>query len=82
MKFTIPTEIEIKPFTEEETALDALKANILNALTEVNYSTNTSRKNTRSYRVVIGLPYNGKNTFLNALENNLKINGEEFTFDK
>ncbi len=38
MKFTIPTEIEIKPFTEEETALDALKANILNALTEVNYS--------------------------------------------
>ncbi|HJD54817.1 MAG TPA: hypothetical protein LFW11_05745 [Rickettsia endosymbiont of Proechinophthirus fluctus] len=38
MKFKIPTEIEIKPFTEEETTLDSFKANILNTLTAVNYS--------------------------------------------
>ncbi|BDU60251.1 hypothetical protein FLA4_06610 [Candidatus Rickettsia kotlanii] len=38
MKFKILAEIDIKPFIEEETALDSLlKANILNALTEVNY---------------------------------------------
>ncbi len=35
MKFKMPTEIDIKPFTEEETALDSLKANILNALTGI-----------------------------------------------
>nr|WP_245207584.1 hypothetical protein [Rickettsia fournieri] len=83
MKFKIPTEIDIKPFTEAETALDSLKANILNALTEVNYSLIPAGK-TPEATVVIGLPYSGKNTFLNALENSLKIieNGEEFTFDK
>ncbi len=26
MKFKIPTEVDIKPFTEEETALDSLKS--------------------------------------------------------
>ncbi|AFC73909.1 hypothetical protein [Rickettsia montanensis] len=78
MKFKIPTEVDIKPFTEEETALDSLKANILNALTEVNYSLIPAGK-TPEATVVIGLPYSGKSTFLNALENNLKIieNGQE-----
>lgn len=38
MKSKIPTELDIKSLTEEETALDSLKENILNGLTEVNYS--------------------------------------------
>ncbi|MFP3012980.1 MAG: hypothetical protein ACEY3D_08885 [Rickettsia sp.] len=83
MKSKIPTELDIKSLTEEETALDSLKENILNGLTEVNYSLIQAGK-TSEATVVIGLPYSGKSTFLNALENNLKIieNGEEFTFDK
>ncbi|MCC8419162.1 MAG: hypothetical protein LN590_06475 [Rickettsia endosymbiont of Glossina mortisans submortisans] len=83
MKSKIPTELNIKSLTEEETALDSLKENILNGLTEVNYSLIQAGK-TSEATVVIGLPYSGKSTFLNALENNLKIieNGEEFTFDK
>ncbi|KJV81379.1 hypothetical protein RHORCCE3_0566 [Rickettsia hoogstraalii str. RCCE3] len=83
MKSKIPTELDIKSLTEEETALDSLKENILNGLTEVNYSLIQAGK-TSEATVVIGLPYSGKSTFLNALENNLKIieNGEEFIFDK
>ena len=38
MKFKIPTEVDINSLTDEETAFDSLKANILNVLTEVNYS--------------------------------------------
>lgn len=83
MKLKILTEDDIKPLTEEETALDSLKANILNALTKVNCSLIQAGK-TPETTIIIGLPYSGKSTFLNALENNLKIikNGEEFTFDK
>ncbi|MFV0250555.1 MAG: hypothetical protein AB8U06_04775 [Rickettsia aeschlimannii] len=52
-------------------------------MTEVNYSLIPAGK-TPEATVVIGLPYSGKSTFLNALGNNLKIieNGKEFTFDK
>ena len=38
MKFKIPIEVDMKSLTDEETALESLNANILNALTEVNYS--------------------------------------------
>nr|WP_246437991.1 hypothetical protein [Rickettsia tillamookensis] len=81
--FKIPTEVDIKSLTEEETALDSLKENILTALTEVNYSLIQAGK-TPEATVIIGLPYSGKSTFLNAIENNLEIieNGEEFTFNK
>ncbi|GAA5252971.1 hypothetical protein KNCP2_12590 [Candidatus Rickettsia kedanie] len=51
-------------------------------MTEVNYLLIQAGKTLKA-TVVIGLPYS-ESTFLNALENNLKIieNGEEFTFDK
>ncbi len=83
MKFKIPTEVDINSLTDEETALDSLKTNILNVLTEVNYSLIQAGK-TPEATVIIGLPHSGKSTFLNALENNIEIieNGKEFTFDK
>ncbi|CEO16561.1 hypothetical protein RMONA_00695 [Rickettsia monacensis] len=62
MKFKITTEVDINSLTDEETALDSLKANILNALTEVNYSLIQAVK-TPENTVIIGLPHSGKAHF-------------------
>ncbi|MEY4464367.1 MAG: hypothetical protein RLZZ81_1338 [Pseudomonadota bacterium] len=77
------SKIDFKALTQKETDLDSLKENIPKALTKVNDSLVQTGK-THEATVIIGLPYSGKSTFLNALAKNLKIikKGEEFVFDQ
>lgn len=77
------SKIDFKALTQKETDLDSLKENIPKALTKVNDSLVQTGK-IHEATVIIGLPYSGKSTFLNALAKNLKIikKGEEFVFDQ